>query len=127
MAQPITVTVTGAVQAAPSATNALVPSLLGTKPFGINRTYAYRTEKNISINAPVSPVTLDIDSITKVRFCVLTVIGASVEMRVTSASGTDQAFKVSEFFMWSSPSEGDQWTSIKLLGVTDLEFILLGD
>lgn len=127
MAQPVTVTVTGAVTAAPSATTALLPSLQDTIPFGLTRTYSYRVGNSFSINAPVSPVAVAFGSITKVRFVMMSVIGASVQVAITSAAGNAQVFKVGERWLWSSPSEGDQITAMTLLGVSDIELLLLGD
>lgn len=126
MAQPVTVAVTGAISAAPS-TPAAQATLQSVKPFFLQRTYSYRLDQNLTINSPVSPVEISLGSITKVRFVALTVIGSSVQLLVTSGAGTDQTVKVSEFFLFSAPSEGDQLTAIKIQGVSDVEMILLGD
>lgn len=129
MAQPITITVTGAATAAPASTTALVPSLMSMKPFGMNRTYSYRIANSFNVNNPLigSPFTVPLGSIAKVRFALMAVIGNSMQVIVTSTAGTDQSFKVSELLLWSAPTEGDQWTSIKLVGVGDVELLLLGD
>jgi len=123
MAQPITVTVNGAISASPSASNSLAPSLSDTVQFGTQRTYSYKFANNFSINAPVTPVVIGLGgSITKVR-----PIGSPIDVLVTSPAGTDQAIYVSEEWLWSSPSEGTQITGIKMLGVSDIEMLLLGD
>lgn len=130
MAQPITVSVTGAVNAAPASSTALVPSLMDMKPFGLQRTYNYRIANSFSVNNPLigSPFTVPLGSITKVRFIAMSIVGAaSMQLLVTSAAGADQTFKVSELLLWSAPTESDQMTAIKLVGIGDVELILLGD
>lgn len=127
MAQPITVGVTGAITTAPASPTGPTPLYQTVKTFGLQRTYAYRTDHNLSINNPATPYSVPLGSISKVRFMALTVVGSSVELRVTWSSGVDQTSKVSEFLMFSSPSEGDQLTAIKLVGVSDIELILMGD
>lgn len=126
MAQPVTVTVTGAVTAAPAATTALSPSLQDVLPFGISRTYSYRQPSSFSVNSPTNPVSVGLGSITKVRFVMMSVIGASVKVTITTGLGT-ATFPVSERWMWSSPNEGDQITAMSLTGVSDIEMLLLGD
>ena len=126
MAQPVTVSVTGAITAALS-TPSPQATLQSVKPFFLQRTLSYRRDDNFSINAPVVPFEVPLGSITKVRFMVMTVIGASVTLQVTSAAGSNQSIKVSEFFLFSSPSAGDEFTSISILGVSDIEMILMGD
>src|SRR5580692_2129283 len=108
MAQPVTVTVNGAVMANPSATTSLSPSLADTVQFGTQHTYSYKIANNFSINAPVSPVSVVLGSIAKVRFMFLRVIGGPVQVLVTSAAGTGQTYSVSEYMLWSSPAEGTQ-------------------
>lgn len=127
MAQPVTVTVNGSVSAQPSATNALAPSLAATVLFGTQRTYSYRVDDSFSINSPVSPTSVNLGSITNVRFIFLRTIGSPVTAFLTSPAGSAQAFPVSEYFLWSSPSVGSQVTAISLQGVSDLEMILVGD
>jgi hypothetical protein len=128
MAQPVTVTVNGAIMANPSASTSLSPSLADTVQFGTQRVYSYKFANNFSINAPVSPVTIGLGgSMTKVRFMFIRPIGGPIEVLLTSPAGTDQALFVSEEWLWSSPSEGTQVTGIKMLGVSDVEMLLLGD
>ena len=130
MAQPITITVNGAVQAAPASTTALAPSLSDTVQFGTSRTYAYKITNSFSINNPLSgsPFTVPLGSITKVRFMFIRAIGAGVLMLLTSPADPDpQLLYVTEEMLWSSPSEGTQLTAIQLVGVTDVEMILSGD
>jgi len=130
MAQPVTISVTGAIQAAPAVSTALAPSLSDTVQFGTNRTYSYKISNNFSINNPIigSPFDVPLGSITKVRFMFIRTIGASVLMLVTSPADPDpQLIYVAEEMFWSSPSEGTQLTAIQLVGVTDVEMIISGD
>jgi hypothetical protein len=126
MSQPVTITLNGAITAAPSTSTALVPSLASTAMLSLQRTYGYKVADSGSINSPSSPVALALGSITKVRFIFLRVIGASVTVVATSAAGT-ATFKCADEFIWHNPNEGDQFTAITLQGVTDFEYILAGD
>lgn len=126
MSQPITVTVNGAISAAPASSTALAPSLRADVMIGLQRTYSFKQADSISINSPVSFVGLGLGSITKVRFVFIRVIGASITITATSAAGS-AVFNVSDEWMWHSPNEGDQFTAITLKGVSDLEYLLLGD
>lgn len=126
MAQPIVVNLNGSIQAQPSASTSLVPSLTNEVLLSVNKVYSYRSSDSISINSPSVPVTLSLGSIAKVRFMYFKVIGAAVTFVFTSPAGS-ATLKVSDLILWSDPNEGDQITAITLQGVSDLEYILLGD
>ena len=127
MAQPINVTLNGSVSAAPASSSSISPSLSDTIMIGFSRTYAYRVAVSESVNAPSVAATIQLGSITKVRTIVMRVIGASLTVQLTSPAGADQAFKTGDLFVWHSPNEGDQFTAVKLLGVADVEMLILGD
>jgi hypothetical protein len=126
MSQPVTVTLNGAVVAAPSASTTLVPSLGSNMMLGVQRTYSYKAADSGSINSPSAPVALQQGSITKIRYLSIRIIGAAVTVVAVSAAGT-ATFKLADLWVWHDPNEGDQFTSITLQGVTDFEYILLGD
>lgn len=127
MSQMVTVAVSGAVTAGPANASPTAPSLQDSLNVSTLRTYSYKSGQSTTINAPVTPLVVNLGAITKVRFFVIRVIGAGLQVLLTSALGTDQVFKVSDEMMWSSPNEGDQITAIKLVGVADVEYLLAGD
>jgi hypothetical protein len=129
MSQMVTVALNGAVQAGPANASTTSPSLLDTLSIATLRTYGYKSANSTTINNPSAgtPFVIPLAAITKVRFCLIRVTGASVQVLVTSAAGTDQTFKVSDELVWSSPNEGDQLTAIKLVGVADIEYLIAGD
>lgn len=127
MSQMVTVTVSGAVVAGPANASPTAPSLQDMLNVSTSRTYGYKSGQSTTINAPSTPFAVNLGAITKVRFLALRTIGASMQVLLTSALGTDQAFKVSDLMVWSAPNEGDQITAIKLIGVADVEYLLAGD
>lgn len=129
MAQPVTVSLNGAVTASPAVSSPTSPSLQDILNISTNRVYGYKTGNSTTVNNPLvgSPFVLPLSSMTKIRFFAMRALGNSLQVLVTSAAGTDQTFKVSDVMVWSSPNEGDQITAIKLVGVSDVEYLLAGD
>lgn len=128
MAFPATIKHTGSLQAAP--TNGSlgdVPSLTDLINTSFQATYQSTKSGRPSINAPVVPAVLDLESVVKVRAIALRVRGGSLKILLTSAAGVDQAIRVSDAFIWSAPSPGDEITAIKFVGVADLEYVIAGD
>jgi hypothetical protein len=74
-----------------------------------------------------SPFILALETIVKVRMLAFRVRGGSLEIRITSAKGTDQAFACSDIFVWHAPFAGDELTAIKCIGTADLEYVISGD
>jgi len=128
MSQPSTIGINGAVVASPANTAQFAPSLQEMLSISCERTYSYKSGNSATVNNLIgSPYVVPLGSVTKVRFLALRVIGAALQVLVTSASGTDQTFKVSDLWLWHSPNEGDQLTAIKLVGTADIEYVLAGD
>jgi hypothetical protein len=75
-------------------------------------------------------VTLELGSITKVRVIVAVVVGNSVQLKLTSAAGTDQLVPLSAggLFMMFLPTLGDELTAIKVVGDgSTVSYIVAGD
>jgi hypothetical protein len=109
--------ITGYTQAA--------PSLSATFNLGSSRTYPKHKEGSESLSAAVN-FALPLGGITAVRFLALRVIAGSLLVKVTSAAGTDQAFRVSDLLIIGAPTAGDELTAVKLTGSGDVEFIAAG-
>jgi hypothetical protein len=129
MPQSTTIWHTGNVTGRPSPTVG-GPSLSEYLDTSFTGTYSASTAKRMTVvgATDIAPFTVALDSISKVRFLGLRVVnGASLKLLLTSASGTDQAVKVSSLWLWHSPNAGDEITAIKLVGTADIELMIAGD
>lgn len=129
MPQATTIWHSGSVTGRPSPTVG-GPSLQDYLDTSFTGTYSAGTSKRLTVigATDIAPFTVALDSIAKVRFIGMRIVnGASLKMLLTSASGADQAIKLSSFFLWHSPNAGDEITAIKLVGTADIELMIAGD
>jgi len=129
MAQAAKVDVVGACTVSPAniitSTTQAAPSLTPVLNLGSSRSYPNHREGS----TPLVNATdfLLAAGITAVRFLALRVIGGgSLLVKLTSAAGTDQAFRVSDLLIIGAPNTGDEITAIKLTGSGDVEYIVAG-
>jgi hypothetical protein len=106
------------------------PTLSDTMRTDFQGIYGASKSSRIAVVAAtdIAPYTVTLDTIAKVRLLALRVVnGASIKVLFTSASGSDQAIKVSSLMLWHSPNAGDELTAIKLVGTADIEIMIAGD
>lgn len=129
MASPSLVTHTGAVNGSPAQSSAQSPSLTELLNTSFQGTFGSSKGARPTINGATDlvPFVVAFETITKVRMIFMRVRGGTLTVKLTSAKGADQAFPVSDTFVWYSPNAGDEVTAIKLVGTADLEYIICGD
>lgn len=129
MAFPSTVAHQGALQGAPTASSVGTPSLTEILNTSFSNTYgSSKAARPGIVGATVgSPYVIPFETITKVRMFAFRVRGGSLEFRLTSAKGVDQALACSDIWLWHSPFAGDEITAIKVIGTADLEYVIAGD
>jgi hypothetical protein len=124
-------TLTGACVVAPVSGSPGSPSLQDVMQLYVQQSYMLRATGTPSINAPSSgsPFILPLQGITNVRFFIMRIRNGSLTFMLTSPSpgGTDQLVPGSRLFIFDSPNSNSQLTAIKMFGVADTEYILLGD
>lgn len=129
MAQSATVEINGFCQLGPSSPitswSAAAPSLQPTLDLGLKRTYPEHQEGHLSLEA-ATDYALPLGTVAAVRFLALRVISGTLQVKVTSAVGTDQSFRLSDLLVLSTPATGDELTAIKLTGTADVEYIAAG-
>ena len=130
MAQASTIWHSGAVTRQPVSSFPGGPSLADMLNTSFQGTYGATKSAALSIVGATlgSPFVLDMDSVVKARFLGIRVLnGPSIQLLITSPSGTDQAIKTSSLLLWHSPNSGDELTAIKLVGTADIEILIAGD
>ena len=130
MAQASTIWHSGAVTRQPVSSFPGGPSLSDMLNTSFQGTYGATKSAALSIVGATlgSPFVLDMDSVVKARFLGIRVLnGPSIQLLITSPSGTDQAIKTSSLLLWHSPNSGDELTAIKLVGTADIEILIAGD
>lgn len=119
---------TGSLSGSPVAGSIGSPSLqeISNTSFQVT-TGSSKSARPSIINATyLSPFVLSLDTITKVQVLYVRVRSGSIKMLLTSAAGTDQAFRVSDMFMINPIASGDEITAIKFVGTADIEVFLAG-
>ena len=130
MAQASTIWHSGAVTRQPVSSFPGGPSLSDMLNTSFQGTYGATKSSALSIVGATlgSPFLLDMDSVVKARFLGIRVLnGPSIQLLITSPSGTDQSIKTSSLLLWHSPNSGDEITAIKLVGTADIEILIAGD
>ena len=130
MAQASTIWHSGAVTRQPVSSFPGGPSLSDMLNTSFQGTYGATKSSALSIVGATlgSPFILDMDSVVKARFLGIRVLnGPSIQLLITSPSGTDQSIKTSSLLLWHSPNSGDEITAIKLVGTADIEILIAGD
>lgn len=100
-------------------------------PLDLSKLYPREDSDTTSIaSTDLSPFVLHSSVVPSARIFALRVISGTVKVKLTSASGIDQALQVSGpegFMMWASATAGDELTTIKLIGTADVEYLVAGD
>ncbi len=119
---------TGSLMAGPPTTNATSPALTKTLALSFAQTRNACVANGRSIASPGVFVDLLAGTgIVTVTVFALVVSSGSLDVRLTTAGGTDAIWRVSDMLIWSSPNAGDGATALAVQGTADFELIVAGD
>lgn len=73
-------------------------------------------------------VAINPGNVTRMRVVVVRVLdGQSIQVRLSSSLGSNQAFPVSGMLLVHCPNVGDEFTALSVLGTGRIEYLVAGD
>lgn len=128
MAQSVSLQVIGAVTATPSTVAAYSCTLQQLLPLSLSAVYESSKANIISVDSTdLAPFSIPFENIIKGRlFGMRLLSGATMKLLVTTALGVF-TIPVSDLQLIHNPTDGDEFTAIKLVGTGDVAYCLAGD
>lgn len=119
---------TGSLTAGPPTANATSPVLTKALQLMFSQTRNACVANGRSIASPAAFVDLLAGTgITTVTVFVIVISSGSLDVRLTTAGGTDAIWRSSNLVLWASPNAGDGATALAVQGTADFELIVAGD